>query len=140
MGRSLSESEKKIVAARQHWECSQCSLLLPAAYQVDHTTALCDGGEDNVDNCTAMCASCHAAKTQQETAARAVFRRQTEATSHADQEDVVTNGIATCTLCYIARDANTPHLVCREIDDMGSRSRALCRALACFAYQPRTIT
>jgi len=64
--RHFTESVKKQIASRQRWCCSACESLLDSTYQVDHTIALCDGGEDSVANATAMCPNCHARKTQRE--------------------------------------------------------------------------
>ena len=62
--RHFTESVKKQIASRQRWRCSACDSLLDSTYQVDHTLALCDGGEDSSNNATAMCPNCHARKTQ----------------------------------------------------------------------------
>lgn len=66
MKRSFTEATKKKVAASQKWICSGCSDILDSTYQVDHTIPLWAGGADSPDNATAMCAGCHARKTQNE--------------------------------------------------------------------------
>ena len=50
--RSISEPEKKVVAARQKWRCSGCDNLLEATYQIDHTVPLWKGGGDVHTNMT----------------------------------------------------------------------------------------
>ena len=94
--RRISEPEKKIVAARQQWCCSQCHTMLDATYQVDHTVALADGGDDHTANMTAMCVTCHARKTQHENATRARAARAAHTEPqppregrHPNTEDIV---------------------------------------------------
>lgn len=74
MKRSFTEATKKQVAASQRWACSGCGGVLESTYQVDHTLPLWAGGVDSPRNATAMCAGCHARKTQNE----AIVRRQRE--------------------------------------------------------------
>lgn len=134
--RSLTEGEKKIVAARLQWKCSSCHVFLPPAYQIDHTIPLCDGGDDTIHNCTAMCATCHANKTQRETIAR-TRARHTAAPAHEFREDTVHKNVATCTLCFKKRPADSDHVLCRAIDDPGSQKRVLSNVLSEFAFVPR---
>ena len=134
---TLTESEKKIIAARQSWKCSSRHLVLPASYQVDHTIPLCNGGDDHDSNCTAMCASCHAAKTQIESVQRARQSWTAAQTSHEDREDTVSRNVATCTYCFQSRAVHTEHAICRALDDPGSRERALARSLGKFAFTKR---
>ena len=61
--RSVSETKKKFVAARQNWHCVDCQKQLPAWFEVDHTVRLESGGSNHVDNLTAMCRDCHGKKT-----------------------------------------------------------------------------
>lgn len=61
--RSVSETKKKFVAARQNWHCTDCQKQLPAWFEVDHTVRLENGGSNHVDNLTAMCRDCHGKKT-----------------------------------------------------------------------------
>ena len=135
--RSLTEGEKKIVAHRQRWKCSSCNVSLPPSYQIDHTIPLCDGGADLISNCTAMCATCHANKTQLETIERTRKRMLTIMPSHLSREDTVHKNVATCTLCFNTRPVDAPHLLCRAIEDPQSRKRVLAGALADFAFIPR---
>lgn len=134
--RSLSEPEKKVVAARQEWKCSECLLVLPAAYQVDHTVPLCDGGADDISNCTAMCANCHAAKTQLEGIER---RRSSIAVreQYADREDVFIRNetFVKCALCKRVRRPNQPHTFCTGIETGGAH--VLRFALARFEFKQR---
>ena len=64
--RRVTERVKKQVAADQGWKCSHCDTVLSSAYQVDHVTALWRGGTNDRCNLTALCANCHALKTQNE--------------------------------------------------------------------------
>ena len=136
--RSLSEPEKKVVAARQKWLCSNdgCRALLPAAYQVDHTIPLCDGGVDDISNCTAMCPNCHAEKTQLEGIAR---RRASVAVAeqYEVREDVfIDKGLKVrCTVCKRVRRADTLHSYCPGIE--APELSGLPRALARFEFKRR---
>ena len=75
-------------------KCSSCKSILGSAFQVDHTTPLWKGGEDDISNATAMCPSCHAQKTQREEieqadAARERRVREAEAAAKAFEETVI---------------------------------------------------
>jgi len=61
--RSVSETKKKFVAARQNWRCGRCTKQLPAWFEVDHKTRLEHGGSNHVDNLEALCRDCHGEKT-----------------------------------------------------------------------------
>lgn len=61
--RSVSETKKKFVAARQGWKCGDCQLQLNAWFEVDHKTRLEHGGSNHVDNLVALCRDCHGKKT-----------------------------------------------------------------------------
>jgi 5-methylcytosine-specific restriction endonuclease McrA len=61
--RSVSETKKKFVAARQSWCCGDCKKQLPAWFEVDHTVRLENGGSNHVDNLVALCRDCHGKKT-----------------------------------------------------------------------------
>ena len=65
--RSVSETKKKFVAARQSWKCKHCRNMLPAWYEVDHVIRLQNGGSNHVDNLVALCRDCHGKKTAMET-------------------------------------------------------------------------
>jgi 5-methylcytosine-specific restriction protein A len=67
MKRSVSESKKKWIAAKQGWKCRECSTVLPATYEVDHIIRLQHGGSNEIDNLQALCPSCHRNKTMMET-------------------------------------------------------------------------
>jgi len=69
--RKTSEAVKKIVAARQNWTCHVCREILKSAYEIDHVQPLWQGGADDRENMMALCASCHAQKTQAEHILRA---------------------------------------------------------------------
>ena len=64
--RSVSETKKKFVAASQGWKCRSCNNMLPAWFEVDHTTRLDQGGTNSVDNLVALCRDCHGKKTAME--------------------------------------------------------------------------
>lgn len=138
MMRLLSEPEKKVVAARQGWKCSACFQMLPAAYQIDHTVPLCDGGSDNIDNCTAMCANCHASKTQLEGIARR-HSSQSVAEQYAAREDIfINNGKnVKCSLCKRVRHPDHPHAFCTGIET--NSTHAVTFALARFAFKARCV-
>jgi 5-methylcytosine-specific restriction endonuclease McrA len=61
--RSVSETKKKFVAARQNWKCGDCGEQLSAWFEVDHKIRLEYGGSNHIDNLLAMCRECHGKKT-----------------------------------------------------------------------------
>lgn len=61
--RSVSETKKKFVAAKQNWKCQKCARQLPAWFEVDHVVRLEHGGSNHVDNLVALCRDCHGEKT-----------------------------------------------------------------------------
>ena len=61
--RSVSETKKKFVAARQNWSCNDCKNQLSAWFEVDHVVALENGGDNHIDNLVALCRECHGKKT-----------------------------------------------------------------------------
>ena len=61
--RSVSESKKRFVAARQNWICTKCNKMLTATYEIDHVVRLDRGGSNEVSNLEALCPSCHRSKT-----------------------------------------------------------------------------
>ena len=133
--RLLSESVKKMVAARQQWRCSACRELLPSTYQVDHTVALCDGGPDDMDNTTAMCPNCHALKTQREHVAR-LARQPSKAQLYEAREDVREGSRWRCTQCGFTRPADRPHPICPAIEDPLFRKRTLASHMLSFSFMP----
>jgi len=64
--RSVSETKKKFVAARQRWTCKECGVMLSATYEIDHIVRLDRGGSNHVDNLAALCPNCHRQKTMME--------------------------------------------------------------------------
>jgi hypothetical protein len=64
--RSVSETKKKFVAARQNWRCNNCQQQLTAWFEVDHKIRLEYGGSNHVDNLCALCRECHSQKTGME--------------------------------------------------------------------------
>jgi hypothetical protein len=61
--RSVSETKKKYVAAKQDWKCGHCQRQLPAWFEVDHIIRLEHNGSNHVDNLVALCRDCHGEKT-----------------------------------------------------------------------------
>ena len=61
--RSVSETKKKFVAARQNWKCGKCNQQLKASFEVDHIIRLEHGGSNDIDNLVALCRECHGDKT-----------------------------------------------------------------------------
>ena len=61
--RSVSETKKKFVAAKQNWKCGNCDKQLPAWFEVDHKIRLEIGGSNHIDNLIALCRDCHGEKT-----------------------------------------------------------------------------
>ena len=61
--RSVSETKKKYVAARQNWKCEDCQNQLTAWFEVDHKIRLEYGGSNHIDNLVALCRECHGKKT-----------------------------------------------------------------------------
>jgi 5-methylcytosine-specific restriction endonuclease McrA len=61
--RSVSETKKKYVAARQKWLCNDCGAMLTATYEIDHIIRLDRGGSNHIDNLAALCPNCHRQKT-----------------------------------------------------------------------------
>ena len=57
--RSVSETKKKFVAARQNWKCGDCGDQLTAWFEVDHKIRLEYGGSNHIDNLVALCRECH---------------------------------------------------------------------------------
>ena len=119
--RSFTSSQLRIVAARQQWLCSGCDTTLPAAYEVDHTRALADGGADALDNATAMCSNCHARKTLAERVARDATRAAAAYTKdHETRTDIVLPGgkSVRCALCWQVRPIGQlqAHTFCQAIE------------------------
>lgn len=61
--RRVSQTTKKMVAARQKWKCNLCKKLLDHKYETDHITPLHQGGTNFPDNLQALCRKCHGLKT-----------------------------------------------------------------------------
>lgn len=61
--RSVSETKKKFVAARQNWKCGDCNDQLSAWFEIDHKVRLEYGGSNHIDNLVALCRECHGKKT-----------------------------------------------------------------------------
>ena len=77
MRRAISDAQRRRIAAAGRWVCGMCTELLPAAFQIDHIVPLANGGADDTSNMWALCADCHADKTQQEAIMRAKKKTRT---------------------------------------------------------------
>lgn len=138
MRRRITEPQKKVVAARQGWRCSHCGELLAATYQVDHTVALCNGGEDTLSNLTAMCVSCHATKTQWEHIERArnialnsrANAAPTDIEEYPDRQDIVHGSYQVCSVCHQRRPSSLPWESHRCPGPLPKID------LSCYAYTP----
>src|SRR3990167_3361612 len=64
--RTLKEADKKIIAYGQSWKCGICDAMLPPSFQVDHIIPFSISSDDSEENLMALCANCHANKTQKE--------------------------------------------------------------------------
>lgn len=62
--RVLSRSMRIELAYRQQYKCAHCKILLPPDFEVDHVTALEDGGQDIASNLQCLCVACHSTKTR----------------------------------------------------------------------------
>ena len=140
MKRNVSETEKKVVAARQEWKCADCHKLLSSAYQVDHRVALVDGGSNRLDNLAALCPNCHAIKTQLECIARAdrIFKEKKHLAYKrraAKREDVRVPGtdLVRCSLCHETRLRTETSWSDHECSKLKADS-----PLSQFAFAPRT--
>ena len=135
----ISEPEKKIVAARQQWKCNACAVILPPTYQIDHITALVDGGADSIANAQALCPNCHASKTQLEHIKRVRLScSEDKRGAYARREDVyLSKTRVMCTLCKRERPAHADHEVCQAIEDPNYLLRSLQARLSMFSYVAR---
>lgn len=86
--KKIPEYLKRRIAAQQSWKCGICGEMLSEAFQIDHTVPLWKGGADAESNCSALCANCHAVKTQIEATERAAAleRSNAEKAEKAKQE------------------------------------------------------
>jgi len=62
----VTQITKTQIAASQKWCCLICTTLFTGIFHMDHTIPLSFGGEDNLENVTALCVQCHAEKKQNE--------------------------------------------------------------------------
>ena len=115
---AVSAAVSRQVATNQEWHCAACHHLLPAAFQIDHKTPLWAGGADALSNLQALCANCHADKTQREAIERRVeSNRNEKADAYDNREDVVlADGRFQCGACHKTRQQTTPHPVCWAIE------------------------
>ena len=114
---TVSAAVSKRVAHSQRWACAGCKELLPSAYQIDHVVALADGGEDALHNLQALCANCHADKTQREHVTRlSTHASGAKAIAYDERSDWYAGGFATCELCKLRRPISQSHPVCWAIE------------------------
>lgn len=139
---TLSAAVMRQVAAAQRWECRACATLLPAAFQIDHVNPLWAGGADSLDNLQALCANCHADKTQREAITRRVNATKTaKLEAYETRNDVVVSPTEfRCEACFQTRPQTMKHPVCWAIEqkyEAGAAAAASHRvavALAAFAF------
>lgn len=131
--RSFRDGHKRIVAARQHWTCAQCKTLLSSSFQVDHVIPLFRGGADCISNAEALCACCHAHKTQLEhiarheaarqkkadeaRAAQRAFEATVRAEAYAGRTLTCKNGTLHCSACDAHVYALFGHDVCPAVEE-----------------------
>lgn len=58
-GRTLTQLQKKVVAARDAWRCQICHNLVDSSYEVDHIKPFSEGGSDHPSNLRLLCRACH---------------------------------------------------------------------------------
>ncbi len=56
---------KKTILEQQNGKCNSCNTVCKK-YEFDHIKRVCDGGKNNIENCQALCKSCHNKKTCKE--------------------------------------------------------------------------
>ena len=64
--RTLTNTDRMIIASEQEWKCEMCEKLLSAHFEVDHILAWSNGGRSNRDNLRALCRNCHGEKSYKE--------------------------------------------------------------------------
>ncbi|MBN19787.1 MAG: hypothetical protein CL678_00765 [Bdellovibrionaceae bacterium] len=115
---TASAAVARQVGAAQRWKCNACRRPLPAAFQIDHIVPLWSSGEDVVENLQALCANCHADKTQKEAVTRRLHAEQdARREAYETREDVViaTNKVR-CSACFATRALGASHPVCWAIE------------------------
>lgn len=62
------EKKRQYILRRDKYLCQHCMRLghLTTATEVDHITALCNGGTDDDNNLEGICTTCHKEKTKQD--------------------------------------------------------------------------
>lgn len=135
----MSAAVSKRVAHSQRWACAVCKQLLPSAYQIDHVVALADGGADAEHNLQALCANCHADKTQREHVERLQTHRSSEkAKAYDDRGDWYRDGKAVCEVCKLSRPLGRSHPVCWGIEQkFNNYSSGVAVSLERFRFAQR---
>ncbi|MBN23100.1 MAG: hypothetical protein CL678_17575 [Bdellovibrionaceae bacterium] len=141
---TVSAAVTRQVAAGQRWTCAGCATLLPAAFQIDHINPLWAGGADELHNLQALCANCHADKTQKES----ILRRENankadKLNAYDNRTDIVISPTKfQCVECLQIRHRTTAHPVCWVIERRFSpeaaaaATRRVATALASFEFAP----
>lgn len=86
--RSWTADDKRVVGARQLWNCNVCKKVLESTFEVDHIVPLHEGGEDKLENAQALCCGCHAKKTQQERLKRQQLARERLAELQKEEDNM----------------------------------------------------
>lgn len=62
--RKLTHRDRLAVASDQQWRCGWCQELLSDCFETDHIDEFHETGNDHHENLWAICANCHARKTE----------------------------------------------------------------------------
>ena len=62
--RTVTDRDRKAIAADQKWQCFYCLSLLDECFEVDHIERFCESGNDHHSNLWALCSNCHASKDE----------------------------------------------------------------------------
>ena len=74
--REFSAKTKALAFASQSGVCAHCRLKIVGRAEYDHVVPCGLGGEATIDNCEALCAKCHRAKTDADVSLIAKAARQ----------------------------------------------------------------
>ena len=82
--RRILSADRSEILERQKEKCDSCGKkldLVHRLYEIDHKTAISDGGKDTLANFHALCLECHRKKTRKEATARAKVKHQSSVAS-----------------------------------------------------------